>query len=72
MSLCPSRSYAIADHVKATLVMHVTMSSRVDFVAGSSAKRSFIVHIRPCKVRIESFRAPALTPSPAERVSRLS
>ena len=26
----------------------------------------------PCKTRIESLRAPALTPSPAVRVSRLS
>ena len=50
MSLCPSRSYAIADNVKATPVMHVTMSSHVDFVAGSSVKRSFIVHIRPARL----------------------
>ena len=50
MSLCPSRSYAIADNVKATPVMHVTMSSHVDFVAGSSVKRSFIVCIRPARL----------------------
>ena len=47
MSLCPSRSHAVADNVKATPVMHVTMSSHVDFVAGSSAKRSFIAHTLP-------------------------